>query len=176
VVSRPTGPIASGGTLPAKEFPVPEIILTKGCTALVDSEDYPRVLKYSWYAVVKRNTTYAASRINGKVKKLHQFLLGFPVSQIDHVNGDGLDNRKTNLRLCSQGQNICGVRKKTNRSGFVGVSCVKSTGKFIAQISKEGKCWHLGTFKTAREAAVAYDQVAQQLYGSFARLNLARGK
>ena len=102
---------------------------------------------------------------------MHRFILGFPTAHVDHVNGDGLDNRRSNLRLCTHAQNVCGVRQVTNKTGLVGVSLAKTTGKFLAYIHKDRKSRYLGTFPTAQLAAQAYNAAALQLFGEFARLN-----
>lgn len=95
-----------------------------------------------------------------------------PPSDIDHVDGNGLNNAITNLRLCTKTQNM-GNRKpnKNNTSGYKGVSWDKRKKKFRAQIRQSGKCKFLGYFDTIEQAAEAYNQAAVVYFGSFANLN-----
>ena len=109
----------------------------------------------------------------GKYKReyLHRHLLpGF--KQVDHINGDRLDNRVENLRGCNNEENNRnkGPNKK-NKSGYKGVHFNKSTGKWIAQITVNYKCKHLGSFNTAEEATLAYNKAAREFHGEFAFQN-----
>ena len=89
--------------------------------------------------------------------------------QVDHINGNKLDNRKENLRLCTNGSNN---RNKLARTGFKGVHQARISGKWIAQITKNYKVKHLGSFDTDTEAATAYNKAAKQLHGKYAQLNV----
>lgn len=145
------------------------IRLTHGYEALVDDADYPVVSRYSWYVVRKKKHVYASSRIGGRIVKLHRFILGLSASTpwVDHANGNGLDNQRANLRLCTHAQNTCGVRRSNNKTGYVGVHWEKQTGRYRAMLAKRG----LGRFSTVEEAAKAYDAAALVRYGDFARTN-----
>lgn len=151
------------------------IELTKGLSTLIADEDYKEVSKYSWYAHKGRHTFYAARRGAGKVFiYLHRFLLSAqPNELVDHVNGDGLDNRRQNLRTCSMSQNSGNQHRlrTDNTSGYRGVHQDKRDGSWIAQIRGGGKVRHLGTFKNAKDAAKAYNEAALRQYGEFAKLN-----
>lgn len=150
-----------------------EIPLTKGHVALVDDADYAAVARHSWYAKVKGRQVYAMSRIGGKrgrVQSLHRFLLGYPTQMVDHIDGDGLNNRRVNLRCCTNGQNLCGTRRKQRDIPYVGVVHYYK-GQFAAQIFQNGKHHWLGAFPTAERAAQAYNEGAKRLHGEFARLN-----
>jgi hypothetical protein len=143
-----------------------EIPLTKGKYAVIDNDDFKRVSKYKWCL----DGRYAKGYVNGKQIRLHVFVTNAKLGEeIDHINGDGLDNRKCNLRVCTKSQNQMNKGIILNHTGYKGVHSRKS-GLFYAQIWV-GKNIHLGSFKTAKEAADAYDEAALQVYGSFAKTN-----
>lgn len=150
--------------------------LSQGLVAVVDDEDYERVIRAGkWSAARGRSTFYArrkARQANGQRTslRLHNFLTGWPL--VDHINGDGLDNRRANLREATNAQNM---RNKglyrNNSSGFKGVSWQKECRKWQAGIRLDGTRRHLGLFLVAEDAAAAYDEAARELHGEFARLN-----
>lgn len=156
-----------------------KIPLTRGKVALIDSDDAERVLAYKWQLYMrlkyKRPEIYAQTTtiIGGKKRflKLHRFILNAPSGvMVDHINGDGLDNRKCNLRLATPSQNRCNSRH-INRTGFRGVKLNPLSDRFYAVIYFQRKKHHLGTFDTPEEAARAYDAKAKELHGEFATLN-----
>lgn len=116
---------------------------------------------------------YAVAMIDGKRAALHRLVLGSPVGEdVDHINGDRLDNRKNNLRICSRAQNNFnrGLTDK-NRTGYKGVYYHKAAKKFAARIQFMRKSYHLGLFNSKLDAADAYDKAAYKYFGEFARLN-----
>ena len=95
-----------------------------------------------------------------------------PKIEVDHINQNKLDNRKSNLRLCSHSQNgINKYKQSNNSSGFKGVCFNKRRQKFMAFINKDKKRTYIGYFETAEEAGKAYDKKAKELFGEFACLN-----
>jgi hypothetical protein len=105
---------------------------------------------------------------------LHRLLLNAPPElQVDHINGDGLDNRRSNLRLATGSQNQGNSRKRRDgvTSQYRGVSWNKRAGKWQALLRREGKLQYLGYFSDEEAAARAYDAAALEQWGSFARLN-----
>jgi hypothetical protein len=97
----------------------------------------------------------------------------WPKIDLDHINGDSLDNRINNLRLATEGQNLANSRiAKNNRSGVKGVCWRRDIGKWSAQIRKDGKLKHIGLFATIDEAATAYEEKAKELFGEFARTSM----
>jgi len=157
-----------------------EIPLTKGFVALVDDEDYDRVMAAgSWRTLSGRcGLMYARRhvRVDGRRvvdEVLHRFLTGWPL--VDHINGDGLDNRRANLRPATTSQNLANRRIQcNNRSGFKGVGWHTSTGKWRSRIVVDGKRFNLGAFTTPEAAALAYDAAARELHGEFACVNFPR--
>lgn len=158
-----------------------EIKLTKGKVAFVDDEDFERVNCFKWWAVYSRrsdNIWYAKTRMRDtgeKVVCMHRFVLGLPQnkeSQVDHKDRNGLNNQKSNLRICSGSQNLgnTGLRKN-NTSGFKGVSLRSDHKKWRSNISFHKKVIHLGAFETKELAAKAYDEAAKKSFGEFAWLN-----
>ena len=159
---------------------VKEIQLTQGKVALVDDEDFEELNKYKWCAHKPGTaSTYYAMRaisviINGKRKQkmidMHRQILGFPKGMIDHINRNGLDNRKKNLRICTRSTNRLNSKiRKDNKSGFRGVCWYKQTKKWVAHIAQPRIT--IGYFDDVIEAAKAYDKKAIELYGDFAQLN-----
>lgn len=150
---------------------IAKIPLTRGKVAIIDASDLDRVRGASWFSVGASGKFYAASRQGDKqFTYLHRFLLDAPSDMhVDHINGDGLDNRRSNLRLATPQQNTANARRKIGKSGFIGVQPLKQGGFFaVVQIN-------LGTFKTAEEAARAYDAKVEELFGEFAYTNRRRG-
>lgn len=144
-----------------------EIQLTKGVLAIVDDDDYERVNSLSWYF----NGRYASRREKNKTVLLHRFIIGTPPGLVtDHINGNRLDNRKSNLRVCTQSQNRANSRRSvTNTSGFKGVCFDKRLKKFRAYIRKDGVMHNLGLFKTAQEAHEKYASESVALFGEYSR-------
>lgn len=154
-----------------------EIPLTQGQFALVDDEDAAAVLAHKWYAVrsVPGYTFYADRKIrrpdgSRAHMKLHTFLTGWPL--VDHINLDGLDNRRSNLRPATTAQNARNQRRyRNNTSGYKGVTWHRRDQNWQAYIRVDGCRHHLGAHVTPEEAARAYDAAAREYFGEFAYLN-----
>lgn len=153
---------------------------TKGIFALVDIEDLPRVLKYSWRASFSRNGKFyietSLKRVNGKQPKLklHQLILGVKEGfVIDHINGDTSDNRRCNLRHATMSENQSNqIRRKHNSSKYRGVYWKKSQKKWVASIRHLNKRYHIGYFSSEAEAALAFNAVAKEMKGPYVCLNV----
>lgn len=151
------------------------IALTRGEYAVVDAADFDRLATQRWYAWQRksRHVQYAMRREGGKHIQMHRVVLGLnPGELCDHIDGDGLNNRRSNLRRATPAQKVHnrGVWA-TSRTGFKGVCLHRSSGLFVATFQRT----RLGYFKTAADAATAYDVAARKAYGEFARLNAAHG-
>lgn len=152
-------------------------LASTGIKAIVDDEDFEKAMQYSWQLSKRKTVSYAsaykkgAGRTRGNKMYLHQFIMGFP-PQVDHVNGDGLDCRKTNLRECTTSENRHNS-KKTERGSSVykGASYHKAAKSWRAVIGVNGRTKQIGGFKTEIEAAQAYDRMAQIYHGPFAKFN-----
>lgn len=151
-----------------------EIPLTQGKVALVDDDDYERLSMYKWNAA---NDGYASRAPAGRprpVEFMHRVILNAPPDmQADHINGNRLDNRKVNLRLCTLTQNNRNRAKwsTATSSRYKGVSWSKQAQKWLAQITVDWRNRYLGIFLVEEDAARAYDAAAKQYFGEFARLN-----
>jgi primase-polymerase (primpol)-like protein len=139
-----------------------EIPLTKGYYATVDDEDYSRLNAFKWH-VYQRGTTIYALRtikaINGRTTEyMHRVILGVPVGMdTDHIDGNGLNNQKSNIRIVTTRENAQN-RHQITVSKYPGVSFERSslTSPWRAKIQVSGKIRHLGYFKTEEDAATAY--------------------
>lgn len=153
-----------------------EIPLTQGKVALVDDADYDKLIQYNWFAQRIRHHWYACRR--GGRTYMHREILGLsPIEQCDHIDGNGLNNQRQNLRLSTATQNQGNRRKLTTEtfSQYKGVSRYKrgNAKPWQSYITREHKTKHLGYFATEIEAAHVYDTAARVLFGPFARCNFA---
>lgn len=147
--------------------------LTRGKFALVDDADFPSLTEHRWHAFPAGKTWYAASSCGRKRVYLHRMILGAePGMEVDHINGDGLDNRRTNLRLCSHRDNLRNQRKQNGTtSRFKGVTWNQHSRRWYAQSKVNGKRIYIGCFKSEEDAARAYDALARSMFGPYARPN-----
>lgn len=156
------------GTAPSRPPFRWTIDLSRGQRAIIDPEDYGALSAFKWYAVPQggRSQKFYARRSVGDGQLLmHRVLLDAPAGMVvDHRNGNGLDNRRENLRLCTQAQN---AQNRTDhiRPTWYGVRPVRAG--WVAEF----KGARLGLFSTPSEAGAAYDDAARKAYGEFARLN-----
>lgn len=150
------------------------VFLTKGYVSIIDAADAHLVEGFNWYARVCRNNVYAcrySPRPSREMVHMHRVIAGEPEGfLVDHENGDGLCNRRKNLRAASRAQNSRNQKIAShNSSGFKGVSFDKSTKRFRAYIYVLGKRKDLGSFRTAEEAHKSYCKASLALHGSFGR-------
>lgn len=154
------------------------IPLTQGQTALIDEADADLVRQFRWRAFRCGHTWYAIRDVRletgrRSVQQMHTFITGFAVT--DHINGNGLDNRRANLRDATQAQNCRNTRKRSGSSSrFKGVAWFRRTRRWAAQIQHEGKIISLGYHASEEGAALAYDAAARAYFGEFAALNFPR--
>lgn len=157
-----------------------EIPLTRGQVALIDDEDFELVSRHKWCAWWNPNTKsfYALTNIrkpDGKrtMLKMHRLIMNAqPGEEVDHINHLTLDNRKSELRLCTGSQNQHNAGKRAdNTSGYKGVAWHKNNQKWQAKIKLNGKNKHLGYFTTPELAYEAYCKSAHELHGEFAMVS-----
>lgn len=158
-----------------------KIKLTQNKYTIVDDENFNHLNIFKWLVSKKSHRYYAGRTVWNKKTKtkrmvyMARYILNASKNKVvDHINGNTLDNRKSNLRLCSNTENIrnskIGLRNKT---GYKGVCKINRslTKRYLAQINIKGKNTKLGYFKTAKEAAVAYNKAAIKHYKEFAKIN-----
>lgn len=146
----------------------------EGKFVLVDNQDYEKLIKYSWYCHKMKTTEYAERRSGEKHYKMHREILEAPSGTfVDHKNGNGLDNRRSNIRLCTSSQNAYNKVQKNNTSGYKGVfKDHRNRRKYKiwwASITVNKIPINLGHFYTAEEASQAYKKAALKYHGEFAK-------
>ncbi len=148
------------------------IPLTQGRFAIVDAADYEALSRYKWHLVAP-GKLYAGRKEGGKTVYMHREIMQPPPGMcVDHIDGNSLDNRRRNMRNCTNQQNMQNIRKTARgASRFKGVYYDKRRRTWYARICHNGKNINLGTYPTEIEAARAYDKAAMELFGEFACLN-----
>lgn len=146
--------------------------------ALIDDEDNELINQYRWNPLWNGYTYYAHGRIPGKDSykrpfiRMHRLIMNTqPGEQTDHINHNGLDNRRSNLRICTRGQNLANMQSRTGVSKFKGVSWSKQRRKWITHISLNKKLIYLGCSINEINAAHVYDKKARELFGEYALTN-----
>ena len=154
-----------------------EIALTQGKVAQIDAIDWPIIASYRWYAAFQGGRWYAmALPIGGNSRsikiRMHDLILG--MKSVDHFDGDGLNNRRRNLRPCTDAQNQQNTKARGGSSRFKGVSWYSRHQKWKVAFRCNGQFHWVGYFDDEEEAARAYDAAILPLAGEFARLNFAQ--
>lgn len=165
---------------PKEDDPV-EVPVPSDHVVLVDREDWPRIARYKWRVVKRGVMLYAATDYKGRTFYLHRTIMRVPVGdlrRVDHRDSNGLDCRKSNLRMATFEQNNQNVNNRQKGvTGYTGVE-LNAQGTYTARIrtgaGRERK--YIGTYKTAEAAARAYDAEAIRLRGEFAVLNFKEGQ
>jgi hypothetical protein len=158
---------------------VKAIKISKGMEVIVDDDDYDALSKYKWFY---STTGYAArtvylGRENGKeikknVKMHREILSAAPSSIVDHIDGNPLNNTRSNLRIATPAENVRNKRKNgTKKTKYKGVYLRPENGTWRVKIEKNGKQYNIGHFSSEREAAIAYNKAALEMFGEFAKLN-----
>jgi hypothetical protein len=150
-----------------------KISLTQNKVSLVDDEDYEYLMQWKWCAIKSRNTFYVVNGHSSKTIIMHRVIMNVGNGiLIDHKDGDGLNNQKHNLRICSVAENARNCKKRShNTSGYKGVYSDKTYNKHHAYIRVNGKKIYLGQFNSKIDAAKAYDSAAIEFFGEFAKTN-----
>lgn len=155
------------------------ITLTCGLSATVDADDYDWLNQWKWRATARKDSwRYALRSVGPRSAKtvviMHRLITGAgPSQQVDHINGNTLDNRRSNLRIVDPSGNQANRRKRHGRtsSTYKGVGWHKGLSKWQARIRVRGRRLHLGVFALEEQAARAYDEAATRHFGDLALLN-----
>lgn len=155
-----------------------KIPLTRNFEALIDKQDFEIVRQYKWHTHEShKGYFYAVTNIRlscGKraILKMHRLLLGLHDRnvKVDHKDGNGLNNKRSNIRICTQGQNVLNTSvQKNNTTGLKGVSFSKKRNVYVARLMFNGEYKLCKQFKTAEEAYKAYCEAARKFHGEFAK-------
>ena len=151
------------------------IPLTHGRFALIDDEDYKKASKWRWRVI--QNRYVEGRRLTNQKEniRLHRLILDAPKDMdVDHIDYDGFNNQKSNLRLCTTAQNIQRQRPQTRSktSRHRGVFWDKSRNRWTAKVRKCGKDILIGRFKTEIEAVKIWNEKAKELFGEYAYINI----
>lgn len=157
---------------------MPQIPLSRGLYAEVSPEWYQYLSQFKWFArYSKSNNAFYASRNVGKrphrtLEHMHRVIMSTPEGlDVDHINGDTLDNRVENLRNCHRSMNVANSKLRTdNTSGFRGVHMTRS-GRWCALVRSMGITIFQKNYESKIESAVAYDKAARLAFGEYATLN-----
>lgn len=156
------------------EFEMKEVKVGQNHVALVDDEDFDRVSEWTWY--LHNHGGYAATtkyRVNRVRWLMHRLILNAPKGvEVDHINGNPLDNRKENLRLCERRENARNTRKHKADGEYKGIWKLPS-GRWTAAITKNYKAESLGTYDSPIVAALAYDNACRERFGAFGKPNFS---
>lgn len=153
-----------------------QLTLSDGTSVLVDSEDISALIKFTWHrnTDTNRSTDYAYAKIDGQLLYMHRLIMGFPAGLcVDHIDGNGLNNQKSNLRVVTKSQNgMNSKKKKKTTSEFKGVSFHKRTGKWRAygRSALTGKVHDLGYYSLETRAAQVYNDFCAK-HNPYAKLN-----
>ncbi len=148
------------------------IPLTKGFITIVDAEDYEFLNSFKWSANLKAKKVYAYRNVNRKNVYMHRVITNPPAGKVvDHIDRNGLNNRKSNLRICSVADNCRNSKGWGKTSQYKGVSWSREKKKWLAVIRYDYKYRHIGCFENQIAAAKAYDKMARKFFGEFAYLN-----
>ncbi len=148
------------------------IPLTRGRYAIVDADDFEELSKHKWCLICRGKGEYACRREKGKYISMHRVIMNAPDDMVvDHIDGNGLNNRKCNLRICTKAQNKYNSRPRGGSSNYVGVTYHKRSRKYFAVLGFNRERIHIGEFDDPVAAAKARDRKAMELQGEFAYLN-----
>ena len=128
----------------------------------VDHADIENLNQYRWFKMSSYAKSYSSAKVDGKRVLMHRFLMQVD-EHIDHINGDGMDNRRSNLRTATQSQNM--MNRKAERGDLVGVA--KNGNRWQADIKVNGKKYYLGLYKTLAEAQAARQAGERILFGEY---------
>ena len=152
------------------------IALTKGFSTIIDYDDLYKIKPYKWFYSNRYARAYTGGgRASPKIIAMHRLILNMPDDcgfEVDHIDGNGLNNQRNNLRICTRAENNRNCRKlSVSSSRYKGVTFDKQTGKWRTEITFNYKRIRLGRFSNEEEAARVYDKAALKYHGAFAKIN-----
>lgn len=142
-------------------------------TVLIDRKDYHLISDYRWSLIKRERTFYATARINGVPVLMHRLILDATESNldVDHRDGNGLNNTRANLRLATRSQNASNRRLSNKHGVYKGANWNKVIKRWVVKVCKDRKVHYGGCFINEHDAAIAYNELAKKLHGEFALVN-----
>ena len=152
------------------------IKLNRGYESIIDDDDFIRISQYKWKVIDNKGRSdlkYSVAYLKDKAILMHRLIMNPPNDMcIDHIDGNGLNNQKSNLRQATHTQNLRNSKKKTPGSSiYKGVYFCPRINHYRARITLDGKRISLGYFLSEKDAGLAYDKAAKELFGEFCNLN-----
>lgn len=144
-----------------------QVSLSGGIICLIDDEDWDRIKNYSW--CLHADKQYVGGRVeNGKMVLLHRFIMNVSSDmKIDHINHNTFDNRKENLRICTQAQNMWNAKHRGSNTGIRGIHFRKKVGNYQVDITSYGKRVYLGVYPTIEEAIIVRKTAEFKYHGDY---------
>lgn len=143
-----------------------ELMLCGGVTCLIDDEDWDRIKAYKWCRHAKKK--YAGARVEDRMVLMHRMIMNAPKGvAVDHINHDTFDNRKMNLRICTQAENMWNAKHRGSNTKIRGIHFRKKVGNYQVDITSNGKRLYLGVYSNLEDAITVRKEAEIKYHGEY---------